>query len=107
MSSHMARDALGDPAVAGQAVERALDLAEPDRQLAAFLLYLAPDLLKRHARQSTPHAALITQILGLAEHCQDPLAQPVRQARRAPPGRSRRARLCSGPARTRAQDIRS
>jgi LuxR family transcriptional regulator, maltose regulon positive regulatory protein len=65
MLEAMARDALGDPAAARQAVERALDLAEPDRQLAAFLLYPAPDLLRRHARQSTPHAALIIQILGL------------------------------------------
>ena len=65
MLEAMARDALGDPAAAGQAAERALDLAEPDRQLAAFLLYPAPDLLQRHARQNTPHAVLITQILGL------------------------------------------
>ena len=36
----------------------------------------------------------------LDEHRQDPHAQPVRQARRAQPGRGRRARPCSGPART-------
>jgi len=60
-----ARDALGDPAAAGRAVERALDLAEPDGALSAFLLSPAPSLLKRHARYSTRHAALISEILDL------------------------------------------
>ena len=60
-----ARDALGDPAAAGRAVERALDLAEPDRALAAFLLCPAPGLLERHARHSPRHAALISEILSL------------------------------------------
>jgi LuxR family maltose regulon positive regulatory protein len=58
-----ARDALGDPAAAGRAVERALDLAAPDGALSAFLLYPAPSLLERHARHSTRHAALISEIL--------------------------------------------
>ena len=60
-----ARDALGDPAAAGRAVERALDLAGPDGALSAFLLYPAPSLLERHARHSTRHAALISEILDL------------------------------------------
>ena len=60
-----ARDALGDPAAAGRAVERALDLAEPDGALSAFLLSPAPGLLERHARHSTRHAALISEILDL------------------------------------------
>ena len=60
-----ARDALGDPAAAGRAVERALDLAAPDRALSAFLLCPAPGLLERHARHSTRHAALISEILDL------------------------------------------
>ena len=60
-----ARDALGDPAAAGRAVERALDLAGPDGALSAFLLYPAPDLLERHARHSARHAALISEILSL------------------------------------------
>jgi LuxR family transcriptional regulator, maltose regulon positive regulatory protein len=59
----MARDALGDPAAAGRALERALDLAEPDGVLFAFLLHPAPALLERHARDRTAHAALIYQIL--------------------------------------------
>jgi LuxR family maltose regulon positive regulatory protein len=61
----MARDALGDPAAAGRALEHALDLAEPDRVLIPFLIYRAPGLLERHARHATAHAALIADILSL------------------------------------------
>ena len=60
-----ARDALGDPAAAGRAMERALDLAEPDGTLSAFLIHPVPALLERHARRSTRHAALISEILDL------------------------------------------
>jgi LuxR family maltose regulon positive regulatory protein len=61
----MARDVLGDPAAAGRAVERALDLAEPDGALAPFLRHPAPGLLERQARQRTAHHALIAEILDL------------------------------------------
>jgi LuxR family transcriptional regulator, maltose regulon positive regulatory protein len=61
----IARDALGDQAAAGHALERALDLAEPDGALLWFLLHPAPGLLERHARQRTAHTALIAQILDL------------------------------------------
>jgi len=61
----IARDALSDQAAAGRALERALDLAEPDRALTWFLMHPAPGLLERHARQRTAHAALIAQILDL------------------------------------------
>jgi len=61
----MARDALGDTAAAGRALERALDLAEPNHQLIAFLLDPAPRLLERHARHHTAHAALVAEICGL------------------------------------------
>jgi len=61
----IARDALGDPAAAGRALERALDLAEPDRALSLFLLHPAPGLLERHARHGTAHSALIAEILSL------------------------------------------
>ena len=61
----IARDALGEPAAADRAVERALDLAEPDGALLWFLLHPAPDLLERHARQRTAHAALVAEILDL------------------------------------------
>jgi LuxR family maltose regulon positive regulatory protein len=61
----IARDALGDPAAAGRALEHALDVAEPDDLLFAFLLHPAPKLLQRHAWQGTGHAALISRILRL------------------------------------------
>jgi LuxR family transcriptional regulator, maltose regulon positive regulatory protein len=57
-----ARDTLGDPAGTERAVERALDLAEPDGALGLFLISPAPGLLERHARR-TAHASLISQIL--------------------------------------------
>jgi LuxR family transcriptional regulator, maltose regulon positive regulatory protein len=59
----IARDALGDPAAAGRALERALDAAEPDRILLPFLIHPAPGLLERHARHHAAHAPLITEIL--------------------------------------------
>ncbi|HEX3191682.1 MAG TPA: LuxR C-terminal-related transcriptional regulator [Streptosporangiaceae bacterium] len=61
----IARDTLDDPAAAGQAVERALDLVEPDGALLWFLLHPVPGLLERQARQRTAHAALIAEILDL------------------------------------------
>src|SRR5690242_7259927 len=61
----ISRDALGDPAAAEHALERALDLAEPDGTLLGFLLHPAPGLLERHARHGTGHAALIAEIRSL------------------------------------------
>jgi LuxR family maltose regulon positive regulatory protein len=61
----IARDALGDRAAAGRALERALDLAQSDRILSRFLIHPAPELLERHARKRTAHAALIADILSL------------------------------------------
>ena len=83
----IARDALGDPAAAGRALERALDLAEPDGALGAFLLHPAPGLLERHARHRTAHASLITEIRSL-------LAGNGRPRRR-PPGRSGCSSRCA------------
>ena len=57
--------AAGTPAAAGRALERALDLAEPDRALSLFLLHPAPGLLERHTRHGTAHAPLIAEILHL------------------------------------------
>ncbi|MGW0630095.1 LuxR C-terminal-related transcriptional regulator [Streptomyces sp. NPDC002758] len=59
------RDALGDPAAAGRALERALDLAEPGATVLPFLLHPAPGVLERHARRVTAHAAMISEILDL------------------------------------------
>jgi LuxR family transcriptional regulator, maltose regulon positive regulatory protein len=61
----IARDALGDPPAAASALERALDVAEPDGVLSMFSLHPAPGLLQRQARQRTAHAALIADILSL------------------------------------------
>ena len=61
----IARDALGDPAAARRALERALDLAEPDGLLTMFLLHPVPGLLARYAGHRTAHAALIADILSL------------------------------------------
>jgi len=60
-----ARDALGDQDGTGRALERALDLAEPDGALLLFFQHPVPGLLQAHARRRTAHAALITQILDL------------------------------------------
>jgi LuxR family maltose regulon positive regulatory protein len=59
------RDALSDRAAAWRALERALDIAEPDRMLFPFLIYRAPGLLERHARGCAKHAALVSEILTL------------------------------------------
>jgi LuxR family maltose regulon positive regulatory protein len=59
------QDALGNPAAASRAMERALDQAEPDGALLPFLLYPAPGLLERNPRHHTSHAALIAEIQSL------------------------------------------
>ena len=69
----VARDALGDGAAAGRALERALDLAEPDSMLLPFLFHPAPELLERHALR-TAHAALIAGILSLLTGISRPAA---------------------------------
>jgi LuxR family maltose regulon positive regulatory protein len=55
-----ARDALGDRAAAGSALERALDITESDGVLLPFLLDPTPALLERHRR----YRALLAQIPG-------------------------------------------
>ena len=70
-----AEDALGDTGASSRALERALELAEPDGLLLPFLLQPAPHLLERHARLRTTHASLISEILNLlAGHA--PAARP-------------------------------
>jgi LuxR family transcriptional regulator, maltose regulon positive regulatory protein len=83
----IARDALGDPAATGRALERALDLAELNSMLSPFLINPAPELLKRHARQRTAHAALIADILSLPAGTSPPGANSS-----APPGHPRSLR---------------
>ena len=60
-----AEDALGDAGASSRALERALELAEPDGLLLPFLLHPTPDLLERHSRLRTTHASLISEILNL------------------------------------------
>jgi LuxR family transcriptional regulator, maltose regulon positive regulatory protein len=61
----IAQDALGEPAAADRAVERALDLAEPDGARLWFLLHPVRELLERHTGQRSAHAALLAEILDL------------------------------------------
>jgi LuxR family maltose regulon positive regulatory protein len=61
----IAHDALRDEHAAASALERALDMAEPEGALGIFLLYPLPRLLERQARQRTAHAALIADILSM------------------------------------------
>jgi LuxR family maltose regulon positive regulatory protein len=58
-----AHDALEDPASAEAAVERALDLAEPDGVILPFTITPVRELLERHPRHRTAHATLVSDIL--------------------------------------------
>ena len=60
-----ARRSLGDAGGAERALERALDLAEPEGMVLPFLLFPEPELLERHRRHRTSHAALVSQIVSL------------------------------------------
>jgi LuxR family maltose regulon positive regulatory protein len=82
-----AEDALGDTGASSRALERALDLAEPDGLLLPFLLHPTPELLARHSRLRTSHASLVSEILNVlagrapaarpedAEPLQEPLSE--------------------------------
>jgi LuxR family transcriptional regulator, maltose regulon positive regulatory protein len=83
-----ARDVLGEQEAAERALERGLDLAEPNGLLFPFLLHPVPELLERHARQCAAHPALIRKIIsvlggrtpaapaaGSPEHLPEPLSQ--------------------------------
>ncbi len=61
----IAQDAIGELAAAERALERALDIAEPEGILLAFLMHPTPRLLERHARNRTAHPSLIAEILDL------------------------------------------
>jgi LuxR family maltose regulon positive regulatory protein len=75
-----ARDALGDRAAAGRALERALGIAESTGILLPFLLDPAPALLKWHR---TTYSTLVAQILDLLAEATRPAALPGREAGRA------------------------
>ena len=61
----VARDVLGDRGAAEHALERALDLAEPDEVLVPFLLPSVQALLERYPPHRTAHASLIAEIRSL------------------------------------------
>jgi LuxR family maltose regulon positive regulatory protein len=83
-----ARNALGDAGAVGRALELALDLTEADGILLPFLLFPAPELLERHARSRTAHAALLAdgrallagRIPGRLAENVAPLAQPLSES---------------------------
>ncbi|MGH9106121.1 MAG: LuxR C-terminal-related transcriptional regulator, partial [Acidimicrobiales bacterium] len=60
-----AQDALGDQAAADNALDHALDTAEPNGIVLPFLLHPVPDLLERHARHRTAHGAMVAEIRSL------------------------------------------
>ena len=74
----LARDALGQPQAAQDAVERALDLAEQDTLILPFLHSPSRELLKRHPRHRTAHGAFLAEIL-------DVLSGRPPAAQRTPP----------------------
>ena len=59
----VARDKLGDRETAERDVERSLDLAEPDSLVFPYVVVPARDLLERHPRHRTGHAALLVDLL--------------------------------------------
>jgi LuxR family maltose regulon positive regulatory protein len=59
----IAHDLLGDAQAAEADVERALDLAEPTGLVFPFVVTPTRELLERHPRHRTAHAALLSDIL--------------------------------------------
>ena len=59
----LARDRLGDARATEEAIERALDLAEPEGIIVPFAVAPVAELLERHPRHRTAHAALLSEIL--------------------------------------------
>jgi LuxR family transcriptional regulator, maltose regulon positive regulatory protein len=84
----IAQDALGDPGAAERALERSLDLAEPDGVVLWYVLYPVPHLFQRLARHRTTHASLIAEIQTLlggrkptpAPAGPQPLFEPLRDS---------------------------
>ena len=75
-----AHDRMADQRHVEELVEQALDLAEPDGLVLPFLVTPAPgllDLLERHPRHRTAHAALLSDVIDLLRS-----PAPTLQARR-------------------------
>ena len=58
-----ARDRLGDRRAAEEALETALELAEPEGLILPFMLWPTRELLERHPKHRTAHGTLISTIL--------------------------------------------
>ncbi len=78
MLNAIAHELLGEAKAAEDDVEQALDAAEIDALILPFLITPAHELLERHPRHRTAHAALLSSIL-------DVLAGAVPPARRGQP----------------------
>jgi LuxR family maltose regulon positive regulatory protein len=73
----LARDALGDTAASEAAIERALEIAEPDTLILPFAHVPSRELLERHPRHRTSHGALITLIIDvISGQTQPPVRSP-------------------------------
>jgi LuxR family maltose regulon positive regulatory protein len=77
----IARDQLGDARAAASAIERALELAEPDGAVLPFALADTRALLERHPRHDTAHAAFLADILDILSGS----SSPPRHDEPAPP----------------------
>jgi LuxR family maltose regulon positive regulatory protein len=74
----LARDALGQPRAAEEAIERALGLAEEDALILPFMYMTSHELLERHPRFRTAHGAFLAEVL-------DVVAGRPRAPEREPP----------------------
>jgi LuxR family maltose regulon positive regulatory protein len=61
----IARDMLGERQASKRALERALELAEPDEMRWAFLLHPVRELLEAHRRSGTAHQAFVSDLLDM------------------------------------------
>ena len=78
----LAYDQLGDRRASDNALERALELAEPEGIVLAFALAPVRELLERHLRHRTSHATLLTDILSViagSSLAGGPVAQPAEE----------------------------
>ena len=74
-----ARDRLGDRRAAEEALEAALELAEPEGLVLPFMLWPSRELLERHPKHRTAHATLISTSLDtLAGRAHGGPAAPLR-----------------------------
>jgi LuxR family transcriptional regulator, maltose regulon positive regulatory protein len=77
----LAREQLGDRAGAEASIERALETAEPEGVLLPFVLFGVQELLERHPRHRTAHAALLGEILDVIAGASVQPHAPVAQLR--------------------------